>query len=146
MHTLESTIVITTILMCIFGCVFMEKEIFARILIQRDLSVQAEETARLMKEPFCEKKSGFLKIGEEGKDIYHPLKAIVNGSTKEITAKLSYENPFKLKFLEGKKLGMFSDSKTEYKVAVKARNFDPVENIRMTDQLIELLLVLKRGN
>ena len=71
MHTLESTIVITTILMCIFGCIFIELEMFEKLITQRELNIKTEETERKMKEPYCNEKNGFMKLGDEGRNFYH---------------------------------------------------------------------------
>lgn len=145
MHTLESTIVITTVIMCIFGCIFMEREIFERIMVHRELCIKAEETARSMKEPLCEKSNGFMNRGEEGKNIYQPIKILVSGNSKILIHEKDFENPFKLSFLKHHE-GMFSENRTAYTEKTTARNFDPMEVIRMTDQGIELMLELKRKN
>ena len=82
MHTLETTIVITTILMCIFGCIFLELEMFERVIVQREICIKTEEAEREVKEPYCNKKNGFMKLGDEGRNFYHPLKSIVNAKVR----------------------------------------------------------------
>jgi len=143
MHTLESTIVITTIILCIFGCIFMEREIFERILVYRELCEKAEVKTRSMKEPYCEGKTGYMTAIEEAKDIYHPIRTLVGGNSKILSSSKNLKNPFKL-LLSKERDGMFSADKTSYEERVLARNFDPLEIIRMTDQGIELMLELKR--
>lgn len=143
MHTLESTIIITTVTLCIFGCIFMEREIFERIMVHRQLCMKAEQMARLMKEPLCNKQNGFITRGDESKNIYHPIKTLLSGNSRDLSKNRSFENPFKLEFLKTQK-GMFSEDRTAYQERMKARWFDPLEVIRITDQGIELMLELKR--
>ena len=82
MHTLETAVVITTILMCIFGCIFLELEIFERVIVKRAECIKTEEAEREVKEPYCNKENGFMKLGDEGRNFYHPLKSIVNAKVR----------------------------------------------------------------
>ncbi len=119
MHTLESTIVMTTVIACIFGCIFMEIDFFEQNMAVRKLKQTAVEKERLLKEPYGDEHTGMIGIKDLTKGRYGALMSLLR-------------HP----------LGDYEEREGE---AVFYSLDDPVESIRLTDQTIELLLEMKRG-